>query len=372
MAEEPLENKPEATPEPTKLIDAVSGAPGGGKKRAAIIIFLLIVSGLVLGTSWWIMAKIDISTDDAFIDGHVFQISAREAGHVSAVYVNDNQYVRKGELLISLDQSDFKTQVQNSAAAVKQAENDIASNYAKLDSANAQVTLVKSQLELAENNLERGAALFKRGIISKQDLDTLTTNRNVAKAQLRDAQENVRKAKADIGLMVKGGEDATVAQKKAELDQAKLNLSYTEVRAPADGYITRKSVEPGNNLSPGQPLMALVSLGDIWVTANYKESQLTHVRPGEKVEFTVDAFPGRVFRGKVDSIMAGTGAAFSLLPPENATGNYVKVVQRIPVKIVIDQSSDPRHLLRVGMSVVPTIHTGQTFKDVLTSLNPFN
>jgi membrane fusion protein (multidrug efflux system) len=372
MPEELLENKPEATPEPTRLIDAVSGAPGGGKKRAAIIIFLLIVSGLVLGASWWIMAKIDISTDDAFIDGHVFQISAREAGHVSQVYVNDNQYVRKGELLISLDQSDFKTQVQNSAAAVKQAENDIASNYAKLDSANANVSLMKSKLELAENNLKRGAELFKRGIISKQDLDTLTNDRNVGQAQLRDAIENVRKAKADIGLMVEGGNAATVAQKKAALEQAKLNLSYTEVRAPADGYITRKSVEPGNNLSPGQPLMALVSLGDIWVTANYKESQLNHVHAGEKAEFTVDAYPGRVFLGKVDSIMAGTGAAFSLLPPENATGNYVKVVQRIPVKIVIDPSSDPRHQLRVGMSVVPTIHTGQSITGVLKDVVSFN
>src|SRR5512141_992830 len=211
MAEDPLENKPEATTEQPKLIDAVSGAPGGGKKRAAIIIFLLIASGLVLGASWWIMAKIDISTDDAFIDGHVYQISARESGHVSQVYVNDNQFVHKGELLISLDQSDFKTQIQNSAAAVKQAENDIASNYAKLDSANANVALVKAKLELAENNLKRGADLFKRGIISRQDHDTLTTDRNVAQAQLRDAQENVRKAKADIGLMVEGGKDATVA-----------------------------------------------------------------------------------------------------------------------------------------------------------------
>jgi len=371
MEEQPKENKPETTPEQPKLLEAVSGAPGGGKKRAAIIIFLLIASGLVLGASWWVMARIDISTDDAFIDGHVYQISARESGHVSEVYVDDNQFVHKGELLLSLDQSDFKTQIQNTAAAVKQAENDIASNYAKLDSANANVALVKSQLELAENNLERGAELYKRGIISKQDLDTLTTNRDVARAQLNDALENVRKAKADIGLMVRGGKDATVTQKQAELEQAKLNLSYTEVRAPADGYITRKSVEPGNNLSPGQPLMALVSLGDIWVTANYKESQLTHVHAGESVEFKVDAYPDRIFRGKVDSIMAGTGAAFSLLPPENATGNYVKVVQRIPVKIVIDPKSDPRHQLRVGMSVVPTIHTGQTVKGVLKSLIMF-
>ena len=129
----------------------------------------------------------------------------------------------------------------------------------------------------------------------------------------------------------------------------------TPVRAPADGYITRKSVEPGNTRSPGQPLMALVSLGDIWVTANYKESQLTYVRPGQRVEFSVDAYPGHTFTGKVDSIMAGTGSAFSLFPPENATGNYVKIVQRIPVKITLKKGADPEHVLRVGMSVVPMV-----------------
>ena len=130
-------------------------------------------------------------------------------------------------------------------------------------------------------------------------------------------------------------------------------------------------MEVGNYVQPGQALLALVTLDDAWITANYKESQLTHIRPGQKVEFTVDAYPGRTFTGKVDSIMAGTGAAFSLLPPENATGNYVKVVQRIPVKIVIDSNSDPEHLLRVGMSVVPTVLTGRTTDAVLKGLNPF-
>jgi len=135
--------------------------------------------------------------------------------------------------------------------------------------------------------------------------------------------------------------------------------------APNDGYVTRRGVEAGNYVQPGQALMAVVSLKDAWITANYKESQLTDVRPGQKVEFTVDSYPGRRFTGQVESVMAGTGAAFSMLPPENATGNYVKVIQRVPVKIAIDKGSDPEHLLRVGMSVVPVILTGRRFTDVI-------
>jgi len=146
-----------------------------------------------------------------------------------------------------------------------------------------------------------------------------------------------------------------VKQGEAVLDSARLNFGYTKIYAPTDGYVTKKSVEVGNQIQPGQPLMAVVPLNDIYVTANYKETQLEKVRPGQKVDITVDTYPGKVFKGKVDSIMAGTGSVFSLFPPENATGNYVKVVQRIPVKIVFDQDTDPQHVLRMGMSVEPTV-----------------
>jgi membrane fusion protein (multidrug efflux system) len=168
-----------------------------------------------------------------------------------------------------------------------------------------------------------------------------------------------------------GSREAKVAQRQAQLAEAQLHLAYTKVLAPADGYVTRKNVEPGNYLQPGQPVMAIVSLDDAWITANYKESQLTHVRPGQQVRIKVDAYPDKTFSGTVESIMAGTGAAFSLLPPENATGNYVKVVQRIPVRIALDHDSDPDQLLRVGMSVVPTIDTGQNQLAILKGLLPF-
>jgi membrane fusion protein (multidrug efflux system) len=196
-------------------------------------------------------------------------------------------------------------------------------------------------------------------------LDRLYTAKKIAQMQLKEAQEAEHHAQAVIGISGNGSRDARVAQKQGELETASLNLSYTRIVAPSDGYITRKSVELGNYIQPGQALMALVTLDDAWVTANYKESQLTHVKPGQKVEFTVDTYPGRTFKGSVESIMAGTGAAFSMLPPENATGNYVKVIQRIPVRIAIDKGSDPGHLLRVGMSVVPTILTGKSFSETI-------
>jgi membrane fusion protein (multidrug efflux system) len=221
-------------------------------------------------------------------------------------------------------------------------------------------------------DLSRGVALFGREVIPKEQLDRLKTAKRVADSNMKEATEALKRAQAEAGLSVRDGNKARIFQRRAQMDEAKLQLSYTKIFAPRDGYITRKSIEPGTNIQPGQSMMALVPLQDAWITANYKESQLTYIRPGLKVEFTVDAYPGRTFKGSVDSIMAGTGAAFSLLPPENATGNYVKVVQRIPVKIAIDNTSDPEHLLRDGMSVIPTVLVERSTADILRDLNPFN
>jgi membrane fusion protein (multidrug efflux system) len=261
--------------------------------------------------------------------------------------------------------------MQNATAQLDVARNETSSNYAQVDAARAALNSDKAKLEQAELDLARGKALFKKEVIPKEQLDRLETARRIAAAKLIETEGSVRRALAILGLTGAGGKDAQIERKKAELEESRLNLSYTRIYAPADGYITRKSVEPGNNIQAGQPLMALVALNEAWITANYKERQLTHVAAGQKVEFTVDSFPGQKFTGVVDSIMAGTGAAFSLLPPENATGNYVKVVQRIPVKILINKDSDPKHLLRVGMSVVPSILTGLKLGDILREQNPF-
>jgi membrane fusion protein (multidrug efflux system) len=345
---------------------------GSNKKRhAGMVLLILMIVGAATGINWLIKSKTHIATDNAFVESHIYSVSARVPGTVAHVLVNDNQYVKNGDLLVELDSSDYRTRVQNAAAQLDIARNETSSTYAQVDAARAAVNSDKAKLEQAELDIERGKALYKKEVIPKEQLDRLETARRVAEAKLAETEGSVRRALALLGLTGTGIKNAQIARKKAELEESKLNFSYTRIYAPADGYITRKSVEPGNNIQPGQPLLALVALNEAWVTANYKESQLNHVKPGQKVEFTVDSYPVRKFKGSVESIMAGTGAAFSLLPPENATGNYVKVVQRIPVKIAIDKASDPEHLLRIGMSVVPSIFTGQGTMDVLKELSPF-
>jgi membrane fusion protein (multidrug efflux system) len=356
----------------THEIKKTKKKPANGKrKRAAAVLTIILLTAAAVGCALWVRAKTHVKTDDAFVDGHIFSISSRIPGHVMRVLVKDNQFVRKGDILVELDPSDYRTQVRNAAAQLDIARNETSSTYAQVEAARAAVNSDKARLEQAELDLRRGQALYKKEVIPKEQLDRLETARKVAAAKLLETEGSVRRALALLGLTGNGGKDAQIIRKKAEFEESVLNLSYTRILAPSDGYITRKSVEQGNNIQPGQAIMSLVSLGDAWVTANYKESQLTHVRPKQKVEFIVDTYPRHKFRGSVDSIMAGTGAAFSLLPPENATGNYVKVVQRIPVKIIIDKTSDPQHMLRVGMSVEPIILTGQKFLDVLKELSPF-
>ncbi len=341
------------------------GKRGGKRKNAGIVLILLIAAACIFGMRLWIKSKTHVETDNAFIESHVYSISSRVPGNVSRVMVRDNQFVRKGDLLLELDPVDYRLRVENSAAQLDMAKNETSGAYAQVDAAKAAAASDRARLNQADLDLARGRALFQREVIPKEQLDRLETARKVAAARLAESEGSVRKAQALLGLTGAGGRDAQIEKKRVELEEARTSLAYTKVYAPANGYITRKSVEQGNNIQAGQPLMALVALDEAWVTANYKESQLTHVRPGLKVEFGVDTYPGVTFRGKVDSIMAGTGASFSLLPPENATGNYVKVVQRIPVKILVDSASDPRRLLRVGMSVTPVILTDRKLGDIL-------
>jgi len=343
----------------------------GTRTRAGIVLLLCLIVAIGLGFYWFVRGTTHITTDNAFIEAHVHPISPRVAGTVTAVHVTDNQLVRAGDILVELDPADYAVRVQEAAAALAMAENETSGDYAQVEAARAAVGHARARLDQAEIDLKRGTALFAKEVIPKEQLDRLTTAQRIAASQLREAEEGVRKAQAQLGLSGSGGREARVAEKKAKLQQSTLNLSYTKVVAPADGYVTRKSVEPGTTVQAGQPLLAVVALDETWVTANYKESQLTRMKPGQKVDFTVDTYPGRRFSGSVESIMAGTGAAFSLLPPENATGNYVKVVQRIPVKIAIDKESDPQHVLRVGMSVVPTVRVERSVGEILRDLWPF-
>jgi membrane fusion protein (multidrug efflux system) len=359
--------------ETTKADDQAAAQKGlTPQRKAAILMLVLIITGLWLGINWIIQSKINITTDNSFVESNIHPVSARVPGTVVAIYVRDNQPVKKGDLLLELDPTDYRVSAEKAEAAVGIAMNETSGDNSQVAAARAALQSAKVRQEQSIIDLKRGESLFVREVIPKEQLDRLRNNQRVAEAQVQEAAEQLKRAEAIAGINNGPGGKARVRQKQAELAESRLKLGYTRLLAPVDGYITRKGVETGATVQAGQALMAVVPLDESWVVANYKESQLTHIKPGQKVSFRVDAYPGKNFSGQVDSIMAGTGAAFSLLPPENATGNYVKVVQRIPVKILIDHTSDPDHLLRVGMSVIPTIHTGRTTGQTLKELNPFS
>ncbi|MEY2485144.1 MAG: rane fusion protein multidrug efflux system [Verrucomicrobiota bacterium] len=289
-------------------------------RRPGVIIVAaaLAVAGIGYGVSAMFHSFTHESTDDAFVDAHIILTAPKIAGRVAAVHINDNQDVKKGDLLVEIDPADAK-------AALAQAEAKLGHDQA-------------AQLK-ADQDLKRQQDLFGKGAISPQDRDT--------------AIQNAATTKADVQT------------DKAAIQQAELNLSYTKIFAPEDGRVTKKAVEPGDYLQLGQNLFALVT-PERWTTANFKETQLRNIRPGQRAQVGVDAYPDHPLRGHVDSIQAGSGARFSLLPPENATGNYVKVVQRVPVKIVLDEQPDVQRALGPGMSVVPTVAVSDGAEAILT------
>ncbi len=353
-------------------VQPVKTAKTGGKKlRSLLILLIVIITAGWYGLNMYITSKIRIETDNAFIEARIVPVSSKVSGTVAKVFVEDNQFVKQGTLLLEIDPQDFSLEVSKATAGVGIAENETGGEELKVGGAKAAVQSAQARFDQAVQDQQRGERLFSRDVLPKEQLDRLVTARRVCEAQLSETVEALKRVQAEAGLAAKSGNKAKVQQRKAQLGEAERQLAYTKIFAARDGYITRKSIEAGVNIQAGQPLMALVPLQDAWITANYKERQITYLKAGQKVELSVDAYPGRTFSGTVDSIMAGTGAAFSLLPPENATGNYVKVVQRVPVKILIDKKTDPDNLLRVGMSVIPVIVTGRTASDVLRELNPF-
>ncbi|MDE2423675.1 MAG: HlyD family secretion protein [Betaproteobacteria bacterium] len=365
------------------------------RKLLSILVILIVV---VLFTAWLLTHNHE-STDDAFIEANVVDISPHVGGYVSQVNVHDNQYVKQGELLALIDPRDFQIQVdvaqaalnaaiarhgasvhdvsltqETTTAQVSQANSALLSAQAQAMQAKALVKALQAQAQLAQADLVRYRALYEKDEISKQKLDQVVANEMAVKANLEAqqraylaanaavevAQAKLSEAKTapkQVALKVdqaKGGE-ASVEEAQANLQAAKLNLTYTQLIAPVAGHVVRKNLNLGQLLTPGSSVMGIVYDAP-WVIANFKETQLTRMHPGEKVDIKVDAFPGEVFHGHVDSIQRGTGSRFSLLPPENATGNYVKIVQRVPVKIVFDESQTVLNRLAPGMSVTPTVH----------------
>lgn len=350
------------------------------RKKVALIIFAVIgIISIIAAFIYIQYKKTHISTDDAFVDGSIHTIASKVPGTVKNIYVTSNQFVRMGEILLELDQSDYEVKLNEALSGVNAEKAKLAEIDARIEVAKSYLSEITANIEVAKANLEakeaqlkqaefdkqRGENLYRKEGISKERYEKISTLYAVALAEVKSAREQLKQTENTLKTqrtvvrqteILKTAQISLIKEKEAKLKAAELNYSYSKIYSPADGYVTKKSVELGNQIKAGQPLMAIVPLDELYITANYKETQLEKVKPGQKVKIKIDTYPGKVFWGKVDSIMAGTGAVFSLFPPENATGNYVKIVQRIPVKIVFDKDTDKEHILRIGMSVIPTIY----------------
>jgi len=382
-------------------------------RRRGILVAVVVVIVLVAAGVWW-RSTFSEDTDDAQVNGNLIQVSSRIAGQVLKVYVNENQLVKAGDPVADLDPKDFEVAVQNAEAALASARANAAAagvavpilsvntgstlSSANVDVSSAQVGVTQAERQLeavkarvaqaqanstkAQADLERYRPLVEKDVISKQQWDAAVATADAAKAGLADAvatqaaaEQGVRLARdkasqaqallkyAQTGPQQVAAQsakakqaEAQVQQAQAQLDIAKLNLSYTKIVAPVAGIITRKSVEVNQNVSSGQNLLTLVQLDDLWVTANFKETQLRHMKAGQAVTIHVDS-TGREYEGKITQIGGATGSVLSLFPPENATGNYVKVVQRVPVRIDFTDlaKEDSDHQLRPGLSVEPKV-----------------
>jgi membrane fusion protein (multidrug efflux system) len=318
----------------------------------------ILLGGALAGGIWafarWKRAEVFVETDDAYVKGHVVTVATRIPAPLLTVEVVENQTVKAGQVIATLDPKDVDSNIEKADAKHSEAQSALVLNEAQIAQAQAQVQAVESQLALARTDKARYQALYERQSLPRQKYDQALTAEKVIQAQLLAAQKQVA---ATQGLL--GVSRAKVGTAQAALDQARLQRTYCTVVAPCDGIVSRKMAEPGMVVAPGQPLLAIVPLGqsDVWVEANFKETQLAHVKPGQKVILRTDLDHDHAFTGQVESVAAGTGAVFSLLPAENATGNWVKVVQRLPVNIRLDKDSDPERKLRLGLSVSVEIDT---------------
>jgi membrane fusion protein, multidrug efflux system len=330
---------------------------------------ILVLAAIFPAIRYYRYISFHVSTDDAYVDGSIALISSRITGTVVKVFVEDNWRVKADDTLLELDPSDYQVRVNEAQAQLERARQTVDQLYAQVDAAQAGLKLAESQLNQARLDYNRAKELKARGVVSSQFYDQATTALRVGLATEALAKHQMMQAEAALGP----NEDHSrydrpvVQQAQAALEAAKLDLSYTIIKAPLEGIVTRKSVHIGHRVEAGQPLMALVPIRGLYITANYKETQLTDVRVGQPAEVEADIYPGYIYQAHVDSISAGTGSAFALLPPENATGNWVKVVQRVPVKVVLNNPEPPDKPLRVGLSVEVTIDTSDTRGPLLSS-----
>lgn len=335
------------------------------KRPLVLFSISAVLAALILGAVlYWLHARQYVSTDDAYIDGHVTPISPQVPALVRALYINDNQLVHKGELLLELDPTDYQVALEQARAQAVAATGRLAQAQTQVQAAKASVAQDTAQIDAAQvardnatRDLQRYQEVDERAR-SRQQLDNARAAAKNAQAQLQEAQARQLSAEANVATSeaaVKAAEgDLRTAD--ANVKKAEVSLGYCRIYAPSAGRITERTVEAGAYVQTGQAMFSLVS-PDVWVTANFKETQLKHMHPGQPVTIKVDAFPGTLFQGHVDSIQAGSGSRFSVLPAENATGNFVKVVQRVPVKILFEHgpNTNDAPLLSPGLSVIPKV-----------------
>ena len=383
------------------------GSPGKLKITLLAGLVLLVACGAI-GYPFYADAISHESTDDAFIESRVVSISPRVAGHVSKVMVTDNQKVSKGDVIAVIDQRDYEVALQIAKARVDSAnatvleagamlvaaEKEMGQKQAELASQTAILSRIQAQINQAragymrdENDLTRISEIARAGAVSIQELDHAKAQEKMSRANLNSVKSNIHTQYAKIresqaAIEVAQGNlqqahakmeirRANLREAQAQMQKAQLNLSYTCITAPDSGYVTKKSVEAGNYVQAGQKILSIVS-PDVWVVANFKETQIMSMLEGQQVEIEVDSYPGVKFEGHVDSIQRGTGSRFTLLPPENAAGNFIKVVQRVPVKIILDNPDlASRYPLSPGMSVIPSvdISTGHDGKQNILALS---
>jgi membrane fusion protein (multidrug efflux system) len=354
-----------------------SGKDGnGGKsdaprsKRPLIITAIIVVILAIIGFFVWFAHRNQVSTDDAYTDGNTVTMVPKVSGYVVDLYVGDNTHVKKGDLLLRIDPRDYLTAVAQAQAqlALAQAQLNSARDAlkvarvqypAQLESARAQQRAAAAQLALARSSYQRQHQVDRRAT-TQESIDSSTNQEQGAAASLESARAQLAIARlvpeqVQVAISAVAEREASLQSAQAQLDQANLNLSYTQVRAPSDGFITMRSIQQGDFAAASQ-VMFLIVTPEVWITANFKESQIGRMRPGDKVAIKVDAYSGFKLEGHVQSIQYGSGARFSAFPAENATGNFVKIVQRVPVKIIIDRGLDAKRPLPIGLSVSPVVY----------------
>ncbi len=330
------------------------------KNISRIVLIVIVLVGAVIGFVKYREAQKFETTDDAQLETDISQVSARVPGFISKVFFTDNQHVKKGDTLIVLDDRDLKIKVEQAEAALQNAKASLDVTRANANATQEgggtnvyKIDELKIRIAKADKDFERYKKLFKANATTEQQVERMQTEKETLEQQLHAAQQSQKESNSKTGSanqQIKVAE-SVVKQRESDLDFAKLQLSYAIVFAPIDGIVSKKNAVSGQLIQAGQPMCAIMAEQNIWAVANFKETQFEKMKPGMKVELDVDAFPDKLITGKISSFASATGSKFSLIPPDNATGNFVKVVQRVPVKIQLDTTSEVFKQLKPGMSV---------------------